>query len=99
MSAAAARALAAALLARAGEGALLRRHDRRPWASITFEGERHRLVLELASANVPTFGAGLADVEIPLPGQFVADLVLEESEDAGGDLTRLVVVALTLTEA
>ena len=51
-----------------------------PWASITFAGARHHLMLEwtgpgAAGAAAEFFGR-MGDIQFALPGQIVADLAL-----------------------
>lgn len=75
----------------------------RPWASITFAGERHRLVLSLpgpgAQAAVDAFLDGLEDREFALRGHVVADIEATGIErDADGQI-RLTLEALTVEDA
>ena len=75
----------------------------RPWASITFAGERHRLTLCLpgpgAQAAVDTFLDGLADRDFALRGHVLADIEVTGIErDADGQL-RLTLEALTVEDA
>ena len=44
----------------------------RPWASITFSGTRHSIVV----GGLPSFAEKLAEQEFILPGHFVADLLV-----------------------
>lgn len=63
------RALLRALRAR-WPGLVLRTADSEPWASITFTGERHRLVF---APGVDL--AGIEEAEFALQGHLVADIV------------------------
>lgn len=72
----------------------------RPWASITFAGERHRLVLSLpgpgAQAAVDAFLDGLEDREFALRGHVLADIEATDIQrDEDGQL-RLTLEALTI---
>ena len=58
------------------------------WASATFSGARH--VLVLTGDDAP---AGIGEVDFALPGHFVADI--EARHEAG----RIVIEALTIEEA
>jgi hypothetical protein len=57
-------------------------HTETAWASITFAGTRHKLVLEFAGAEAVEAGecfiAFLPDHEFTLPGQLVADAAITE---------------------
>ena len=75
----------------------------RPWASITFAGERHALVLCLpgpgAQAAVDAFLDGLADREFALRGQIVADIEATGiRRDEDGQI-RLMIEALTIEDS
>jgi hypothetical protein len=71
----------------------------RPWASVTFSGERHRLALCLpgpgAAAAADAFLDGLAERDFALRGHVLADILLVErcEED---EQVRLVLEALTV---
>jgi len=72
----------------------------RPWASITFAGERHRLGLCLpgpgAEAAVETFLDGLAERDFALRGHILADIeAVSVACDADGQM-RLQIEALTV---
>jgi len=66
-----------AVMALAGPHAELVRHAERPWASITFAGTRHTLVLAFPGAAGVTageaFAEALAEHEFAIRGQLVAD--------------------------
>jgi hypothetical protein len=89
------RALGATLVACAA----IERHESRSWASVTFSGERHRLVLVLtgvgAAAEADRFLAGLAEREFALEGHILADIALV-ADERDGRAVRLTLEALTL---
>ena len=75
----------------------------RPWASITFAGERHKLALCLpgpgAQAAVDVFLDGLEDREFALRGHILADIeATGVARDADGQI-RLTLEALTVEES
>jgi len=74
----------------------------RPWASITFSGERHRLALYLpgpgAGAAADAFLDGLAERDFALRGHVLADIVLADRSDED-EQVRLILEALTVEEA
>lgn len=74
----------------------------RPWASITFSGERHRLALYLpgpgAAAAADAFLDGLGERDFALRGHILADIVLAERCEEE-DQVRLVLEALTVEES
>lgn len=74
----------------------------RPWASITFAGERHRLVLCLpgpgAEAAVDAFLDGLTDREFALRGHVVADIEATGMEREQDGQVRLTLEALTVED-
>jgi hypothetical protein len=75
----------------------------RPWASITFAGERHRLALSLpgpgAQAAVDAFIDGLADREFALRGHILADIeATGMARDPDGQM-RLTLEALTVEDS
>jgi hypothetical protein len=71
----------------------------RPWASVTFAGERHVLRLRLvgaeAGAAADAFLDGLSECEFELRGHLVADIALV-SRQRGADGERLTLEALTV---
>ena len=74
----------------------------RPWASITFSGERHRLSLSLpgpgAQAAVDTFLDGLEDRDFALRGHILADIEAAGIQrDTDGQI-RLTLEALTVED-
>jgi hypothetical protein len=71
----------------------------RSWASITFSGERHRLVLRIegagARAAADRFLDSLAEREFDLEGHILADIApVADERDANG--VRLSLEALTV---
>lgn len=74
--------LRAALLALGGGHGEVVRHAEKPWASITFEGARHRFELRFAGAEGVDAGEtlieALAEHEFAVPGQLVAEARVTE---------------------
>lgn len=74
----------------------------RPWASITFAGERHRVLLCLpgpgAQAAVDAFLDGLEDREFALRGHVVADIEATGIQRDGDGQIRLALEALTIED-
>ena len=75
----------------------------RPWASITFAGERHRLALCLpgpgAAAAADTFLDGLEERDFVLRGHILADIeAIGVERDSDGQV-RLVLDALTVEDS
>jgi hypothetical protein len=73
----------------------------RPWASATFSGARHRLILRLegpgAGAAADGFLDGLAERDFELNGHVLADIALaRDSREDGDDRVRLTLEALTV---
>ena len=75
----------------------------RPWASITFAGERHGLVLCLpgpgAQAAIDAFLDGLEDREFALRGHVVADIEATGIHRDGDGQIRLTLEALTIEDS
>ena len=69
-----------AVLTLAGPAAELVRHSETPWASVTFTGMRHSVVLSLKGADGAAAGeafiAALPEHEFTLPGKLVADAAI-----------------------
>ncbi len=68
-----------AVLERAGRGAELLRHSERPWASVTFAGTRHTIVLRFSGDAITdgeSFIAALPEHEFAIAGQLVADAAI-----------------------
>lgn len=73
------------------------------WQSLTFTGERHMLSLRVlgpdASAAVARLTGGLEDADFPMPGQFVADIVVFGTPETQADGSISVAIeALTVAE-
>ena len=90
-------ALLSALLRLAGGKAELVRHAERPWASITFSGSRHSVVLSFSGAEAVAAGeefiAALPEHEFAIPRQLVADAAIAAVEHALLPEPRLTVEA------
>jgi hypothetical protein len=75
----------------------------RPWASITFAGERHRVTLCLpgpgAEAAAEAFLDGLGEREFTLRGHILADIEEAGMEGDEDGQVRLTLEALTLEDA
>ncbi len=90
-----------ALLMLARGRASLLAHEEKPWASITFSGTRHELMLEFEGSVAVEAGedfiAALPDHEFTIPGQLVAEATVREVDHRfGGDNERMVVTAVLL---
>ncbi|MFN3863407.1 MAG: hypothetical protein ACK4RT_03900 [Erythrobacter sp.] len=90
----------AALAALAGGHGTVLAHEETAWASITFSGTRHELVLEFCGAEAVAGGeeliARLPDHEFALPGQLVADATITKVDHRFGAMERLEVTAVLL---
>ena len=49
-----------------------------PWASATFNGARHRLIIASDDAGFDAWLAGLPEADLPLRGHLVADLAVAD---------------------
>jgi hypothetical protein len=82
-----------------GEGTMLS-HDETAWASITFSGTRHEMVLEFCGADAVAGGENLIehlpDHEFTIPGQLVADATITAVDHRFGAMERLQVTAVML---
>ena len=82
-----------------GHGAVLT-HEEKAWASITFTGTRHELVIEFSGADAVAVGEELIerlpDHEFAIPGQLVADATITKVDHRFGALERLEVTAVLL---
>jgi hypothetical protein len=80
------RALLSAVADLAGGKAELLRHVERPWASVTFAGTRHSIVLAFTGEDALTAGDAfmnaLPDHEFAIPRQLVADAAVASVEHA-----------------
>lgn len=82
-----------------GHGTVLA-HSEKAWASITFAGTRHEVVLEFCGQEAVAGGEALIerlpDHEFTLPGQLVADATVTEVDHRFGAMERLQVTAVLL---
>lgn len=89
----------AVLMLGEAQGRLLN-HGETPWASITFAGSRHELMLDFAGPEAVAAGerliAALPDHEFAIPGQLVADASVSEVEQLVLPEPRLLVTAMLL---
>lgn len=76
--------LLSALMELAGGKAELVRHSERAWASVTFSGTRHTVLLAFAGTEAVAAGEGfvaaLPDHEFTIPRQLVADAAVVSVE-------------------
>lgn len=82
-----------------GAGTLIT-HEEKAWASITFSGTRHEVVLEFCGAEAVAHGEELIerlpDHEFTIPGQLVADATITSVDHRFGAMERLEVTAVLL---
>ena len=75
-------------------------HEETAWASITFAGTRHTVVLEFCGSEAVLAGEELIerlpDHEFTLPGQLVADATVTKVDHRFGAMERLEVTAVLL---
>ncbi len=75
-------------------------HRETPWASITFSGTRHEVMLDFSGPEAVAAGerfiAALPDHEFTIPGQLVADATVSEASHAILPEPRLLVTATLL---
>ena len=90
----------AALLQLAGGSGTVLGHSEKAWASITFAGTRHEVVLEFCGAEAVAAGEELIerlpDHEFTLPGQLVADATITKVDHRFGAMERMEVTAVLL---
>lgn len=90
-------AVLTALLKLAEGKAELVRHSERAWASVTFSGTRHEVVLAFTGTDAVAAGERLIDAlpehEFAIPGQLVADASVISVEHATLPEPRLVIEA------
>lgn len=90
----------AALTGLAGGGGTMLSHEEQAWASITFSGTRHEVVLEFCGADAVVGGEDLIerlpDHEFAIPGQLVADATITAVDHRFGAMERLQVTAVLL---
>ena len=93
------RVRSALLLITGGAGTVLL-HEETAWASITFSGTRHAVVLEFCGADAVAAGEELIELlpdhEFTLPGQLVADAAITKVDHRFGAMERLEVTAVLL---
>ena len=72
-------------------------HSERAWASITFSGTRHRIVLQFDGAAAVAAGerfvAALPDYEFAIRGQLVADAAIRSVDHRVLPVERMIVEA------
>lgn len=89
-----------ALMALTGGAGTLITHEEKAWASITFSGTRHEVVLEFCGAEAVAHGEELIerlpDHEFTIPGQLVADATITSVDHRFGAMERLEVTAVLL---
>ncbi|SHN52662.1 hypothetical protein [Erythrobacter sanguineus] len=82
-----------------GSGTVLS-HDEKAWASITFSGTRHEMVMEFCGGDAVVGGEELIerlpDHEFAIPGQLVADATITKVDHRFGAMERLEVTAVLL---
>jgi hypothetical protein len=75
-------------------------HEEKAWASITFAGTRHEVVLEFCGADAVAAGEELIerlpDHEFTIPRQLVADATITKVDHRFGAMERLEVTAVLL---
>ncbi|MFM7378883.1 MAG: hypothetical protein ACKO1O_12280 [Erythrobacter sp.] len=75
-------------------------HEEKAWASITFAGTRHEVVLEFCGADAVAAGEELIerlpDHEFTIPRQLVADAAITKVDHRFGAMERLEVTAVLL---
>jgi len=85
------------VLTLAGPGATFQRHSEKPWASATFSGARHHIVLGFEGADAvmrgETYIDALPDHEFTIPGKLVADASIVAVDHTAGAQPRLTVEA------
>lgn len=90
----------AALMGLTGGHGTVLGHEEKAWASITFSGTRHEVVLEFCGAEAVAAGEELIerlpDHEFTLPGQLVADATVTKVDHRFGAMERLEVTAVLL---
>jgi hypothetical protein len=102
--------LLAQLIQRAGRHAVIAHSSSRPWASATFVGAQHRIIMQFSGAPedradiaacADAFAHALTDAEFSIPGHIVADLAVDERIDDGqgdGPSIGFVLTALTIED-
>ena len=89
-----------ALLMLAEGRASMLTHEEKAWASITFSGTRHEVLLDFDGAEAVDVGeefvANLPDHEFHIPGHLVAEATVTEVDHRFGEDERMVVKAVLL---
>lgn len=81
--------LCAALLRYAPSLTLLEARER-PWASVTFSGARHWLLLRVPRDQADRIARDLPEAELPIVGHIVADLaILQQTPEAASVLMSI----------
>jgi len=90
----------AALMALTGGSGTVLSHSETAWASITFSGTRHEVVLEFCGADAVAAGEALIerlpDHEFTIARQLVADATISAVDHRFGAMERLEVTAVLL---
>lgn len=77
-------------------------HSAKPWASITFKGTRHKLVMDFEGTDAVNAGeeliARLPDHEFEIPGQLVADATITAVEHVRMTETLIVHAEILMLE-
>lgn len=72
------------------------------WQSLTFSGERHRLVVKISGPDSSIVADrlcnGLEDEELSLSGAIVVDIAVEQRTNNEDGTTELVIGALTVAD-
>jgi hypothetical protein len=75
-------------------------HNQKPWASVTFTGSRHEVLLDFEGPDAVAAGerfiAALPDHEFAIPGQLVADATVSEVTHSQLPYPRMVVTCVLL---
>ena len=89
-----------ALMALAEAQASLLSHNQKPWASVTFTGSRHEVMLDFEGPDAVAAGerfiAALPDHEFAIAGQLVADASVSEVNHSTLPYPRMVVTCVLL---
>jgi hypothetical protein len=89
-----------ALMMLAEGRASLLSHEEKAWASITFSGTRHEVMLDFDGCEAVEVGeefiAALPEHEFRIPGQLVAEATVREVDHRFGADERMVVTAVLL---
>lgn len=90
----------AALMQLTGGAGTVLGHEEKAWASVTFSGTRHEVVLAFYGADAVVAGEELIerlpDHEFALPGQLVADATIIKVDHRFGAMEQMEVTAVLL---